>query len=105
VLLAIDLEEIIVAHGGEVLNSVPSVALALAAIKKRRPDAVILDRNLDGEPTDAVVEALVDGGIPFVVVSGYGAQQTDNPSLRDAPFVKKPYDPAALVGCLATILS
>jgi len=64
------MEEIIAAHGGEVLNSVPSVAQALAAIKKRRPDAVILDRNLDGEPTDMVAEAIVGNGIPFVVVSG-----------------------------------
>ena len=54
---------------------------------------MILDRNLNGDPTDRVVEALADSGIPFLVVSGYGDQQTDHPSLRGVPFVKKPYDP------------
>ena len=101
VLLAIDLEEIIAEHGGEVLASVPTVAQALTAITRHRPDAAILDRNLAGESTDLVAEALVSGGIPFVVVSGYGSQQAELASLRGAPFIKKPYDPEVLVSCLA----
>ena len=104
-LLAIDLEDIVVTHGGEVVNAVPTVALALAAIRTRRPDAVILDRNLDGEPTDRVAEALAEGGIPFVVVSGYGASKMDHASFRGVPFIRKPYDPDVLVRCLATLLS
>lgn len=102
--LAIDVETLLTDEGYVVLGPAPSVERALALIDAERPDAVLLDLNLNGEPSTPVAEALRERGIPFVAVSGYGETWLKEPALRQAPLVEKPYDHGELVRRLAEIL-
>ena len=104
VLLAMDLEDALASHGAEVLGPVSSIAQALALLADERPDAVTLDMNLGGASSLPVADDLVERKIPFVVVSGYSDTYAKEPSLKDAPFVKKPYDPALLFRAISTVL-
>src|SRR5690242_46630 len=73
-LVASYLEELLGIEGCIVVGPVSRVPEALALIERERPEAAILDLNLHGEPTIAVAEALTARHVPFVVVTGYGAE-------------------------------
>src|SRR4051812_19729147 len=55
-------------------------------------DKSLLDLDLHGEPTIAVAEALAARRVPFIVVTGYGAEHVPEQSvLRQAPRLGKPF--------------
>ena len=104
-LVAMDIEGLLLERGYEVVGPAPTVERALALLARERPDVAMLDLNLAGEDTVPVAEELRRRGIPFVVVSGYGASRMREGALRDAPFVSKPYDRDDLARSLARALA
>ena len=79
-------------------------AKALKLLEQERPDAVVLDLNLNGKlPTD-LVDALVARQVPFVIVTGYGKRQFDSPALQGAPRLHKPIKTAELVRALSDLV-
>ena len=58
---------------------------------RRRPDAVTLDLNLLDGLAVPVAELLTSMGVPFVVVSAYGAGSVDHPVPKQAPRLSKPF--------------
>jgi hypothetical protein len=56
----------------------------------------LLDVNLAGEMVSPVVDVLDARGVPFVLVSGYGAT-TLPASLRNRPTLPKPYETGDVV--------
>ena len=80
------------------LSPAATVDEALKRIGEDRPDLVILDRNLNGKRTTPVAEELNRASIPFVVMTGYVTGVDDEPAIKDAPCVHKPWDRAELVG-------
>ena len=96
-LVAIDLEGMLLDHGYEVLGPAPTVSRALTLLEGDPPDVAMLDLNLAGETTVPVAEELRRRDIPFVVVSGYGTSHMDERALKDVPRIAKPYTHDELV--------
>jgi DNA-binding NtrC family response regulator len=75
---------------------------ALALIERERPEAAVLDLNLRGERPTAIAEALTARRVPFVIVTGYGAEHIpDEPVLQQAPRLGKPFRSRQLLRTLA----
>jgi CheY-like chemotaxis protein len=102
-LLAMDYEEILQGAGCTVLGPFARQAGALSLLERERPDAAVLDMNLDGERSTPVAEALNAQGVPFVVVSGYGEQMAREPVLAAAPQLEKPVSAHELVQAIGAL--
>ncbi len=99
-----DMELLLADEGCEVLEPVATVEDALSAIAEHEPQVVLLDLNLDGNPTVAIAEELLKRKIPFVIVSGFVKTSVSEPTLQQAPFVQKPWSKAELLRMLAKVL-
>jgi CheY-like chemotaxis protein len=102
--VAFDLELSLRDFGCEVLAPVASVADALASLEGGRPDAVVLDINLSDGPAGPLARRLSEAGVPYIVTSGYDADQIADPLLRDVPRLGKPYQPEELRQALLELL-
>jgi CheY-like chemotaxis protein len=101
-LVADYLEELLGLEGCIVLGPALQMYEALALIERGRPEAAVLDLNLHGERTTAVAEALRARRVPFVIVTGYGAEYIpDEKVLRQAPRLGKPFRSHQLLRALA----
>jgi CheY-like chemotaxis protein len=63
--------------GFHVIGPFGRVADAMAAVGREDFHAAVLDVNLDGEMVYPVADAVVARGVPFVFVTGYGAEGVD----------------------------
>lgn len=77
-LVALALSEMLSECGCEVVGPCATVAEAMAAIRTSEFDAAVLDVNLNGEMVYPAAELLVSRNIPFVFVTGYGAEGIDS---------------------------
>src|SRR5262249_16829598 len=96
-LVAMILEDQLADLGISVAATCASVPDAMRAIENSAPQAAILDVNLRGQLVYPVGDRLLDCGIPFVFVTGYGRESID----RRYSFVKvleKPVERQALEG-------
>ncbi len=98
-LAAMLMETMLTALGHAVVGPVAREEPALAAIERAEVDAVIVDVNLRGTPTFAVVEAAARRGIPYLFVTGYGRNQLPS-AWGDAPLLQKPFTQARLAAAL-----
>lgn len=96
-LVALDIEATFLEANWDVVGPVPDVIQALSAIKEKCPDAVCLDMNLNGVPSTPIARVLQERGIPFVVVTGYSADNVPDAAYEGAQIVRKPFSPADLV--------
>ena len=103
-LLAIDLTDRLKREGCEVIGPASRESKALAVLERDRPDAVVLDLNLDGKLPIDLAEVLAARQIPFVVVTGYGNRRLDVPTLQEAPRLDKPVKIQDLVRILSDLL-
>ena|ERR687891_36002 len=101
-LVAMELEDLLVEQGCAVVGPAPSAARALALLDEELPDVAVLDVNLNGQTAMPVVAVLRAQGVPFVLATGYG--HALQPELRQAPRVDKPVDHDKLVRVLARLL-
>jgi AmiR/NasT family two-component response regulator len=105
VLLAMEEREVLEEAGCEVIGPFPTCERALAALDRTRPDAVLLDLNLNGQTTETVARALAERGIPFVVVTGYSRSFLKDPVFQGIPVVAKPFSEYSLLAGLAKALA
>jgi DNA-binding response OmpR family regulator len=103
-LVAMELESVLKQQGCAVLGPAHTVARALALLDHERPEAALLDLNLNGESAIPVAVALSAHGVPFVLVTGFRQTQSQEPELQGAPRVDKPVDDGELVRTLARVL-
>jgi two-component sensor histidine kinase/DNA-binding response OmpR family regulator len=99
-LVAMILEDQLEELGISIVATCASVSEAINAIEKSAPEAAILDVNLGGQLVYPVADCLIDRGIPFVFITGYGRESVD----RRYSFVKileKPVERQALEGLFA----
>src|SRR5579862_2443910 len=75
---------------------------ALAAAKSGEFDVAILDVNLNGQPITPVVDVLVERGVPFVFVSGYGRRGIPD-AHSQSPLLQKPFQADGLARALARL--
>jgi CheY-like chemotaxis protein len=99
-LVAMELESLLRREGCAVVGPARTVGRALALLDQQRPDAVLLDFNLNGQAATPVAAALRKDGVPFVLVTGYGEAQMHEPELRHAPRVDKPVNERELINVL-----
>jgi CheY-like chemotaxis protein len=66
-------------------------------------DAAILDANLAGVSAGPAALALKAGGLPFIVVSGYLANQQES-AFKGALCLQKPCPPDRLIQALRSVL-
>ena len=91
-------------RGGFTVESSPGGREALDRLRNGGPpvDAVLLDLAMPGFSGDEVLRALRDEWpeLPVVVASGYKRDLAAERVGEDVAFVKKPYDPDALIAAL-----
>jgi CheY-like chemotaxis protein len=104
-LVAMELETLIADEGCTVIGPAPTVDRALALLEHERPDAAVLDVNLNGTTAAPVAAALTAQGVPFVLATGYGGAQGLQPELTGAPRVDKPVNHEQLVRALAQLIA
>jgi DNA-binding response OmpR family regulator len=89
-MIAMDIEVMLQDAGHTVLGPLTSVAATLAFLAAERPDAVLLDLNLQDEVATPVANALVATGIPFALLTGMDNAAIDV-ALRRIPRLAKPF--------------
>lgn len=93
VLIAMDIETVLIEHGHLVLGPACSIVDALHLLDVECPDVALLDFNIHDQPVTPVAERLRDLGVPFIVTSSYDANELRKyDALTGAQFVKKPFD-------------
>ena len=102
-LVAILIEEILKSAGCIVTGPIPRIPDALDAVGHEDYDAAVLDVNLAGERIDPVADALSDRKVPFLFVTGYGANALPS-KYAQRPYVCKPFRMADLLGALSNIV-
>jgi CheY-like chemotaxis protein len=101
-LIALMLEDLLVAFGCSVVGPMARLAPAQSAARQRDFDCALLDININGEPIHPVAEILSERGIPFVFVTGYGEAGVDN-RFEGRPVLRKPFRPDKLRAALANL--
>jgi CheY-like chemotaxis protein len=96
-LIAMEIEQMLVELGCAVVGPAPSVAQALAILDREEPDFAILDVNLGPERSTPIAEALRKRGVPFALATGYDRSQLPEPAYRHALHLGKPLDHKRLV--------
>jgi two-component sensor histidine kinase/CheY-like chemotaxis protein len=100
-LVAMILEDQLDELGLSVVATCASVPEAIRAIDEHAPDGAILDVNLAGQLVYPVADRLIDRGIPFVFVTGYGRESID-PRYAAIQILEKPVEQQVLAGVFAT---
>ncbi len=99
-IIALDFEDTILGFGVKTIRTAGNVARALEMIADRAPDFALLDVGLVREKSFAIAERLDALRIPFVFVTGYGAEVRLPPAFADKPRLPKPCSSDALQAAL-----
>src|SRR6056297_859023 len=104
-LLALDLEDILVDLGHEVIAIAGSTELALEVLRDfdTPPDAAIVDANLGGQSARPVVDALCALSVAVVLASGYGRADLARLGF-ESPSIHKPYSSRDVAAALTSSL-
>ena len=101
-LVAMNLEDMVLELGHEVAGIASRLAPALALARDGAFDAAILDVNLSGEKSFPVADLLAQRGLPFLFATGYGIQGIEE-RYRSRTVLQKPFRLADLKAALATL--
>jgi len=96
-IIALDCEDTVRGFGVKNVRTAASVAKALVMIAERSPDFALLDVSLIREKSFAVAERLDALNIPYVFVTGYGADTSLPAAFAGKPRLPKPYSTDALL--------
>jgi DNA-binding response OmpR family regulator len=102
-LVAILIEEILESAGCIVMGPIPRLREALDAVDHENYDAAVLDVNLAGERINPVADALSERNVPFLFVTGYGANSLPS-EYAARPHICKPFRMAELVSALSSVV-
>ena len=102
-IIALDFEDTILGFGVKAVRTAASVATALDMIAARAPDFALLDVGLIRENSFAIAERLDRLKIPFVFVTGYGADVRLPAALARIPRLPKPCSTDALQAMLRSL--
>lgn len=99
-IIALDLEDTILGFGVKTVRTAGNVVKALELIADQAPDFALLDVGLVREKSFAIAERLDALKIPFVFVTGYGADVSLPAEFADRPRLPKPCSSEALRAAL-----
>ena len=89
-LVAMNIEDMLLALGHEVAGIAGRLGAALALAEEGGFDLALLDVNLAGEESFPLADALTARGIPFLFATGYGMDGIAE-AYRAAPVLQKPF--------------
>ncbi len=89
-LVAMNIEDMLLDLGYEVAGLASRLEPALALAREGAFDIAMLDVNLAGQASFPVADALKERGIPFLFATGYGIQGITE-IYRSAPVLQKPF--------------
>lgn len=89
-IIALDFEDRFLGFGVKSVRTAGSVAKALEMIADRAPDFALLDVGLVREKSFAIAERLEALKVPFIFVTGYGADVRLPPAFAGKPRLPKP---------------
>jgi CheY-like chemotaxis protein len=95
-LIALDFEDMMISLGAKTVRTAATVARALEMITDRAPDFALLDVGLIRENSFAIAERLDALEVPFIFVTGYGANGAFPPAFAGKPILSKPCSTEAL---------
>ena len=101
--LAYMLEELLINEGFKIAGVATRLGSALALIADGACDGAILDANLAGVSAAPAALALTARGVPFLVLSGYSADQRKG-AFPGALLLQKPCRPDRLIQALLSVL-
>ncbi|RLP22135.1 response regulator [Mesorhizobium sp. YM1C-6-2] len=90
VLLAMHLEDLLIALGHEVVGQATRIDMAMELARECDIDFAVLDINVAGTKSFPVADVLRQRGIPFAFATGYGAEGVMD-GYRNYPALQKPY--------------
>ncbi|MFM6933258.1 MAG: hypothetical protein ACKOUT_13580 [Novosphingobium sp.] len=90
-IIAMEAEDILRDAGAANCHVASSVAAAFDFLDHHALSFALLDVNLGIEVSEPVAQRLLEQGVPFVVASGYGDNNSAYPALCSAPSITKPY--------------
>ncbi|WP_291869181.1 response regulator [Bradyrhizobium sp.] len=99
-IIALDFEDTILGFGVKAVRTAGNVVRALGMIADQAPDFALLDVGLVREKSFAIAERLDALKIPFVFVTGYGADVRLPAAFADRPRLPKPCSSEALQSAL-----
>ncbi|MET0533050.1 MAG: HWE histidine kinase domain-containing protein [Steroidobacter sp.] len=100
-IIALDAEEALRKLGVTQVRTANSVTSALALLEERVPKFALLDVNLGSETSFEVASKLLELGVPFAFMTGYGENSLFPGEFANVPRIRKPFSSQVL----ATILS
>jgi CheY-like chemotaxis protein len=99
-IIALDFEYTILGFGVKAVRTAGNVAQALDLIADRAPDFALLDVGLIREKSFAIAARLDELKVPFIFLTGYGADLRLAAAFADRPRLPKPYSTDALKALL-----
>src|ERR1700730_14932260 len=99
-IIALAVEDRILGMVATTVRSASNVARALDMIAERAPDFALLDVGLIHERSFAIAERLDALKIPYIFVTGYGADAKISMPFPGKPRLPKPYSSEALQAVL-----
>lgn len=90
--VAMLIEEMLQELRCEVIGPVSSVEEAIAAVRAHPLDGALLDINLHGKSSSPAADELLERELPFLVVTGYDANDREPAAIQTASRIKKPFD-------------
>ena len=102
-LVAMNIEDMLLDLGHEVAGLASRLAPALALAQDAEIDAAVLDVNLAGERSFAVADLLDSRDIPFLFATGYGLAGIEE-RYRGRWVLQKPFRLEDLAAALSSIL-
>ncbi len=99
-MIAMLIDDVLKEAGCEVVGPFPRLAPALQAASAERLDGALLDINLAGELVSPVADRLIERGVPFVFLTGYGWHMLPD-RFHTRPLVTKPCRRDMLLTALA----
>jgi CheY-like chemotaxis protein len=94
-LVAMALRETLDDLGFSVIGPFNRISEAMVALRNNRIDAAVLDVNLGGELIYPLADVLAADHVPFVFITGYGAEEIE-PRYAHVPILQKPIETDAL---------
>jgi CheY-like chemotaxis protein len=99
-IIALDFEDRLLGLAATMVRTASNVARALDMIAERAPDFALLDVGLIHERSFAIAERLDALKIPYIFVTGYGADAKISMPFTGKPRLPKPYSSEALQAVL-----